>query len=107
MTKPLEGLRVLDFSHALAGPYCTMILAAYGAEVFKIEGLDTVDMGRTWGPPFQGGEASYFLGLNSGKRAAAINLKSPEGIELCLRLAEKTDIFVENFRPGAMARLGL
>src|SRR5689334_6788039 len=107
MRKPLEGLTVLDFSHALAGPYCTMILAAYGAEVYKIEGLDTVDMGRTWGPPFQGGEASYFLGLNSNKCAVSINLKHPGGIELCLQMVEKADIFIENFRPGAMARLGL
>jgi crotonobetainyl-CoA:carnitine CoA-transferase CaiB-like acyl-CoA transferase len=106
MRKPLEGLTVLDFSHALAGPYCTMILAAYGAEVYKIEGLDTVDMGRTWGPPFQGGEASYFLGLNSNKCAVSINLKHPGGIELCLQMVEKADIFIENFRPGAMARLG-
>ena len=107
MAKPLEGLTVLDFSHALAGPYCTMILAAYGADVYKIEGLDTVDMGRTWGPPFQGGEASYFLGLNSGKKALSINLKHPEGVELCLRLIGKADILIENFRPGAMSRLGL
>lgn len=107
MRKPLEGLTVLDFSHALAGPYCTMILAAYGAEVYKIEGLDTVDMGRTWGPPFQGGEASYFLGLNSNKCAVSINLKHPGGIELCLQMVEKADVFIENFRPGAMARLGL
>jgi crotonobetainyl-CoA:carnitine CoA-transferase CaiB-like acyl-CoA transferase len=107
MAKPLEGLTVLDFSHALAGPYCTMMLAAYGAAVYKIEGIDAVDMGRTWGPPFQGGEASYFLGLNSGKQALSINLKHPEGIDLCLRLIEKADILIENFRPGAMSRLGL
>lgn len=107
MAKPLDGVRVLDMSHALAGPYCTMLLAAYGAEVIKVEGPETVDMGRTWGPPFQGGQASYFLGLNSGKRAVAVNLKDPRGLELCLKLAEKSDVFIENLRPGSMERLGL
>ncbi|MCC6365295.1 MAG: CoA transferase [Bryobacterales bacterium] len=107
MAKPLDGIRVLDFSHALAGPYCTMLMADYGAEVYKVEGVDTHDMGRTWGPPFQGGEASYFLGLNCGKRAVSVDLKDERGRELCLRMAEKTDVLIENFRPGAMARLGL
>lgn len=107
MPKPLDGIRVLDFSHALAGPYCTMLLAAYGAEVYKIEGVDTGDMGRTWGPPFQGDQASYFLGLNSGKQAVSINLKHPEGIALCRDLIRHADVFLENLRPGAMTRLGL
>ncbi|MBI3208563.1 MAG: CoA transferase [Candidatus Solibacter usitatus] len=107
MSKPLDGIRVLDFSHALAGPYCTMLLAAYGAEVYKVEGIDSVDMGRIWGPPFQGGEASYFLGLNSGKHSLSIDLKRPEGLALCHRLLEKSDVFIENLRPGAMSRLGL
>lgn len=105
--KPLDGIRVLDFSHALAGPYCTMQMAAYGAEVYKIEGTDTMDMGRTWGPPFQGGQASYFLGINSGKRAISINLKHPKGLDLCRQLVEKADVLIENFRPGSMTRLGL
>lgn len=107
MAKPLDGIRVLDFSHALAGPYCTMLMADYGAEVYKVEGVDTHDMGRTWGPPFQGGEASYFLGLNCGKRAVSVDLKDERGREVCLRMAEKVDVLIENFRPGAMARLGL
>lgn len=107
MSKPLDGLRVLDFSHALAGPYCTMLMAAYGASVYKIEGTDTIDMGRTWGPPFQGGEASYFLGINSGKQSISIDIKHPKGLDLCLRLIQNADILIENFRPGAMARLGL
>ena len=105
--KPLDGIRVLDFSHALAGPYCTMLMSAYGATVYKIEGTAAMDMGRTWGPPFQGGEASYFIGINSGKQAVAVNLKHPEGLELCRRMAEQADVLVENFRPGAMARLGM
>lgn len=104
--KPLDGVRVLDFSHALAGPYCTMLLAEYGAEVYKLESRDG-DMGRGWGPPFPGGVASFFLGLNRGKRGISIDLKQPEGLDLCLRLIDRMDVVVENFRPGAMDRLGL
>lgn len=102
----LDGIRVLDFSHALSGPYCTMLLADYGASVYKLESRDG-DMGRGWGPPFAGGVASFFLGLNRGKFGISIDLKSPEGAELCLRLIDRMDVLVENFRPGAMGRLGL
>lgn len=102
----LDGLRVLDFSHALAGPYCTMLLALYGAKVYKVES-PSGDMGREWGPPFVGDEATYFIGHNRGKYGVSIDLKRPEGVELCLRLAEKMDVLVENFRPGTMERLGL
>jgi crotonobetainyl-CoA:carnitine CoA-transferase CaiB-like acyl-CoA transferase len=104
---PLTGLRVLDFSHALAGPYCTMLLAQYGAEILKIEDPSSGDVGRSWGPPFIGDEASYFLGLNAGKRSLAIDLKKPEGLALCLDLAAHSDILIENMRPGTMTRLGL
>jgi formyl-CoA transferase/CoA:oxalate CoA-transferase len=107
MPKPLENLRVLDFSHALAGPYCTMIMAAYGAEVLKVEGTESGEMGRTWGPPFQGGEASYFLGLNTGKKAIALDLKHPRGLDIAFSLIERSDVFIENLRPGSMERLGL
>jgi crotonobetainyl-CoA:carnitine CoA-transferase CaiB-like acyl-CoA transferase len=103
----LGGLRVLDFSHALAGPYCTMLLSTYGAEICKVESRQGGDMGRGWGPPFQGGESSFFLGLNRGKLGVSIDLKQPEGIELCLQLAEQADVLLENFRPGTMERLGL
>jgi crotonobetainyl-CoA:carnitine CoA-transferase CaiB-like acyl-CoA transferase len=103
---PLNGIRVLDFSHALAGPYCTLLLADYGAEVYKLESR-AGDMGRGWGPPFAGGEASFFLGLNRGKRGISIDLKQAEGVELCLRLIDRMDVLIENFRPGAMDRLGL
>ena len=105
--KPLEGIRVLDFSHALAGPYCTLLMADYGASVYKLEARGGSDMGRGWGPPFVGGHAAFFMGLNRGKRGIAIDLKKPEGVELCLRLAEKMDVLIENFRPGTMERLGL
>jgi crotonobetainyl-CoA:carnitine CoA-transferase CaiB-like acyl-CoA transferase len=104
--RALDGIRVLDFSHALAGPYCTLLLSDYGAEVYKLEPRSG-DMGRGWGPPFAGGEAHFFLGLNRGKRGISIDLKQPEGIELCLKLIDRMDVLIENFRPGAMDRLGL
>src|SRR6476620_12019123 len=103
---PLEGIRVLDFSHALAGPYCTLLLADYGAEVYKLEARSG-DMGRGWGPPFAGEESSFFLGLNRGKRGVSIDLKQPEGLDLCLRLVDKMDVVIENFRAGALERIGL
>jgi crotonobetainyl-CoA:carnitine CoA-transferase CaiB-like acyl-CoA transferase len=103
---PLDGITVLDFSHALAGPYCTMLMAAYGAKVIKVEGPEG-DIGRTWGPPFHGADASYFVGLNSGKQSLAIDLKTAEGLSACRELAANSDILIENFRPGTMNRLGL
>jgi crotonobetainyl-CoA:carnitine CoA-transferase CaiB-like acyl-CoA transferase len=104
--KPLDGIKVLDFSHALAGPYCTLLLADYGADICKLEARDG-DMARGWGPPFAGGISSVFLGLNRGKRGISIDLKQPEGLDLCLRLIDRMDVIVENFRPGSMDRLGL
>lgn len=103
----LGGIRVLDFSHALAGPYCTLLLADFGAEVYKLEGPGSGDMGRAWGPPFAGEHSSFFLGLNRGKQGISIDLKQPDGVELCLRLLGRVDVLVENFRPGTMDRLGL
>ena len=103
---PLDGLTVLDFSHALAGPYCSMLMAAYGARVIKIEGPEG-DIGRTWGPPFQGKDASYFVGLNMGKESVALDLKSEAGLGYCRQLAANADIVLENFRPGTLNRLGL
>ena len=105
--RPLDGIHVLDFSHALAGPYCTLLLGDYGATVYKLEPASGGDMGRGWGPPFSGGQASFFLGLNRGKYGISINLKRREGIALCLRLIDKMDVLIENFRPGTMDRLGL
>ena len=104
---PLQGIRVLDFSHALAGPYCTMILSEYGATVYKLESRDGGDMGRGWKPPAYGDQSSFFMGLNRGKYGLSVDLKRPEGIELCLRLMDSMDVLVENFRPGTMDRLGL
>ena len=102
----LAGIRVLDFTHALAGPYCTLLLADHGAEVYKLEAR-AGDMSRGWGPPFAGSVASFFLGLNRGKRGISIDLKQPEGLDLCLRLIDQMDVLVENFRPGSLDRLGL
>jgi crotonobetainyl-CoA:carnitine CoA-transferase CaiB-like acyl-CoA transferase len=102
----LDGIRVLDFSHALAGPYCTLLLSDYGADVYKLEAREG-DMGRGWGPPFHGGVSSFFLGLNRGKQGISIDLKQPQGLDLCLRLIDKMDVLIENFRPGSMERLGL
>src|SRR6266567_3227599 len=103
----LEGLRVLDFSHALAGPYCTLLLAEYGASVYKLESPQGGELARGWGPPFAGDDSFFFLGLNRGKRGISIDLKRPQGIDLCLRLADRMDVLIENFRPGTMDRLGL
>ncbi len=83
-----------------------MLMAAYGAKVIKVEGPEG-DIGRTWGPPFNGADAAYFVGLNSGKQSLAIDLKTPSGLDACRKLAAKADILVENFRPGTMNRLGL
>jgi crotonobetainyl-CoA:carnitine CoA-transferase CaiB-like acyl-CoA transferase len=104
---PLDGMTVLDFSHALAGPYCSMLMAAYGARVIKIESPEVGDIGRTWGPPFQGDDSSYFVGLNSGKESVALDLKSKQGLDSVRQLAAKADILLENFRPGTLNRLGL
>jgi formyl-CoA transferase/CoA:oxalate CoA-transferase len=106
-TAALAGIRVLDFTHALAGPYCTLLLADYGASIYKLEGPTGGDMGRGWGPPFAGEYSSFFLGLNRGKKGIAIDLKRPEGLDLCLRLVDRMDVLIENFRPGTMERLGL
>jgi CoA:oxalate CoA-transferase len=105
MTEPLEGLRVLDFSIMLAGPYCARLLADVGAEVIKIEPPEGDDMRlRT---PLRDGHSAYFGQLNAGKRSLALDLKNPEAIKLVHRLVAETDIVVENFRPGVMDRLGL
>ena len=84
-----------------------MLLADFGAEIFKLESPGAGDMGRGWGPPFAGEYASFFLGLNRGKRGIAIDLKKAAGMALCLRLIDRMDVLIENFRPGAMRRLGL
>ena len=103
----LNGLRVLDLSRVLAGPYCTMLLADLGADVVKIEQPGTGDETRTWGPPFAGGESAYFLSVNRNKRSVVLDLKTDDGRDALLRLADHADVLVENFRPGTLERLGL
>ncbi|MFN6955640.1 MAG: CaiB/BaiF CoA transferase family protein [Acetobacteraceae bacterium] len=103
----LAGLKVIDLTRVLGGPYCTMILADHGAEVIKIEPPQG-DETRGWGPPFDaGGDASYFLGVNRNKRALALDLTKPEGREVLLRLLEGADVLIENYKPGTMERWGL
>ncbi len=103
---PLQGLRVLDFSRLFAGPMATMTLADLGAEVIKIESPGG-DEARRFGPPFLGGEGMNFMALNRGKASVAVNLKTADGLALVRRLAQDSDIVVENFRPGVADRLGI
>ena len=106
MTVPLEGVRVLDLSWILSGPFCSLVLADLGADVIKIEQPVTGDKARGNGP-FIDGHSSYFMGINRGKRSLALDLSMPKGRELFIELAKRADVVLENFRPGAMARLGL
>ena len=103
----LDGIRVLDFTRVLAGPYCTMFLGDLGAEVVKVEQPGVGDDTRGWGPPFVGGESAYFLCVNRNKKSITVDLKSKQGVALLRRLAGCADVLIENFRPGTMERLGL
>ncbi len=102
---PLAGVRVLDLSRVLAGPYATMMLADFGAEIVKIESPQGDDT-RNWGPPFVAGESAYFLAVNRGKKSVTLDLKTGSGRENLERLLVRSDVLVENFRPGTLARLG-
>jgi formyl-CoA transferase len=117
---PLAGIRVFDLTHALAGPYCTLLLGDLGADVIKVEGPEG-DHARGWGPPFiptrsddragapgdVGGESSYFLSVNRNKRSVVLDLKSEAGRKAAVVLATSCDVLVENLRPGTAAKLGL
>ncbi len=103
----LAGLRVIDFSRVLAGPYCTMLLADLGADVIKVEHPQGGDDTRQWGPPWLDGESAYFLSVNRNKRSLTLNLKHQKGRELAHQLAISADILVENFKVGTMAKYGL
>lgn len=114
MPRPLAGLRVLDLSRVLAGPWCTQILADLGAEVIKVERPGSGDDTRGWGPPFlrdgQGnetGDSAYFLSVNRGKKSVAIDLSRPEGQSAVKVLAAKCDVLVENYRVGQLVKYGL
>src|SRR5580765_6386822 len=105
--RPLAGMRVLDVTTSIAGPYCAQILAALGASVIKVERPDTGDDGRAWGPPFWNGEGTMFLSANAGKRSLALSLRDPRGREALLRLVDDADVFLESLRPGLAEELGL
>jgi crotonobetainyl-CoA:carnitine CoA-transferase CaiB-like acyl-CoA transferase len=104
---PLEGLRVLDLSRVLAGPYATMVLADLGADVIKVEHPERGDDTRHWGPPFAGGESAYFLSVNRNKRSIGVDLKDPEALEKVRKLAADADVVIENMKRGALDKLGL
>jgi crotonobetainyl-CoA:carnitine CoA-transferase CaiB-like acyl-CoA transferase len=107
MKAALEGIRILDLSRVLAGPWATQLLGDFGADVVKIERPGSGDDTRLWGPPWLGEESAYFLSTNRNKRSVTIDLACDEGRELVRELAAKADILLENFRVGALARLGL
>jgi len=104
--KPLSGIRVLDLTRVLAGPFCSMILADMGAEVIKVEEPGKGDDTRSW-PPFVGGEATYFMSVNRNKKSLTLNLKAPAAIKIFTDLVKMSDVVLENFRPGTMEKLGL
>ena len=107
MQLPLEDVRILDLTHALAGPFCSTMLADFGAQVIKLEPPGPGDLARAWGIPMPGGETSYFVGLHRNKRGIVVDLKRPEGKDLYFRLVEKCDVVLENYRVDALKRLGL
>src|SRR4028118_1738222 len=110
MALPLVGLRVLDLSRLLPGPFCSLLLADLGADVIKVEDTGLGDYIRWSAPAVEGVEdsakAARFLALNRNKRSVRLNLKDPDGVEALLTLAETADVLLESFRPGVLARLG-
>ncbi len=104
--KPLDDLFVVDLSRILSGPVCSMLLADMGAEVVKVEPPPSGDDSRQWGPPFIGGISTYFLSVNRNKKSLSLNLKTAEGQRVLWKLIERGDVFIENFRPGVLEKLG-
>ena len=107
MQLPLEDIKVLDLSHALAGPFCSTMLADFGAQMIKLEPPGAGDLARTWGAPMPGPDHAYFVTLHRNKRSVVVDLKHPQGKELFFRLVERCDVVLENYRVGALTRLGL
>ena len=103
---PLDGLLIADFSRVLAGPYCTMLLGDLGATVIKVES-PTGDDTRTWAPPVRDGVSTYYLAINRNKRSVTLDLKNPEDLRLAQELADRADVFIENFKPGGLERFDL
>lgn len=106
MTGPLTGIRVLDLTRALAGPYCTMMLGDMGAEIIKVESPEGGDDSRSWAPPFIGQESAYFLSCNRNKKSITLNLRTEKGKKILTDLIKVSDVLVENFRPGVMSQMG-
>ena len=106
MKGALVGIRVLDLTRALAGPYCTMMLGDMGAEVLKVESPDGGDDSRAWAPPYIGKESAYYLSCNRNKKSITLNLRSAEAKEVLADLIKTSDVVVENFRPGVMTKMG-
>lgn len=106
MSKPLDGLRVIDLTRVLAGPFCTMLLADMGADVVKVENPKGGDDSRAYGP-YKNGISAYYMGLNRSKRSVTLNLKEERGREILKKLVAGADVLVENYKPGTMAKLGL
>ena len=102
----LAGLKVIDLTRVLGGPYCTMILSDHGAEVIKVEPPQGDEV-RDWGPPFHGDDASYFIGINRNKKSLALDIGKSEGKQILLKLLENADVVIENFKPGSMEKWGL
>src|SRR5499433_2130844 len=107
MRLPLEDVTVIDLSHALAGPFCSTMLADFGARVIKLEPTGAGDIARAWGTPLADGETAYFVSLHRNKQGIEVDLKHPRGKELFFQLVERSDVVLENYRVGALARLGL
>ena len=102
----LDGLRVLDLTRVLAGPWCGMLLGDLGAEVIKVESVGAGDDTRAWGPPFVDGESAYFLGCNRNKRGICVDFGLPEGKALLARMLGSVDVVLDNFKTGTLARWG-
>ncbi|XP_063780954.1 succinate--hydroxymethylglutarate CoA-transferase isoform X2 [Pseudophryne corroboree] len=105
--RPLEGVRILDLTRVLAGPFATMILGDLGADIIKVEKPGSGDDTRSWGPPFVGTESAYFLSVNRNKKSIAVNMKDPKGTKIIQELAQACDVLIENYIPGKLAEMGL
>ena len=107
MPQALEDVKVLDLSRILAMPYCSMMLGDLGAEIIRVERPGAGDETRQWGPPWKGDQSAYYLSINRNKKSITVDLKKKPGQEIIRRLAQRSDILLENFLPGTLAELGL
>ncbi|HBI04578.1 MAG TPA: CoA transferase, partial [Paenibacillaceae bacterium] len=107
MAGALDGIRIIDASRVLAGPFCSMILGDLGAEVIKIEHYESGDETRGWGPPFVNGESAYYLCANRNKQSMTLNLKAEQGKEIFRKLVASSDVVVQNFKTGTLEKMDL